>query len=227
MSRSAHTITIRMWSMSPFKSTIKEMLGANKTPGDIASNGLIGPHFIAELSSGDELRFDPSGKCLGHVQTGKVELHVTPKSADGWTMVRNLIRQLQDHETTPEDAGHMANKVVAQWEARGAFDEVEESAEIMATFKPPIVVRIPFRSEVAQVTLARRDLLHDVLVADHPTIVGASLLIAQTERGRELCKSIVLGGFATTMRNILVVHDNIGREPELGSAAAVNAPTIG
>lgn len=84
----------------------------------------------------------------------------------------------------------MADKIVAQWEARGAFDETSNSE---GAFVPPFVASFPNDTRAippldvatASAAIERAQLHHDMLVAPKPRWDGFSF-VPLTRLGYEL-----------------------------------------
>lgn len=87
--------------------------------------------------------------------------------------------------TSPEEAERMADKVVAQWDARGAFDDVATPL----TFVKPYAVMLPDDPHVTRSRLIKHSLQFDIAVAlTRPHDGDGVMLVAMTERGERLAR---------------------------------------
>ena len=96
------------------------------------------------------------------------------------TLASDLSRFVRGGQDFTRRTGRMADKVVARWEARRAFDDVATPL----TFVEPYAVMLPDDPHITRSRLIRHSLQFDIAVAlTRPMTATRSCLVALTGRG--------------------------------------------
>ena len=112
------------------------------------------------------------------------------------------MNEFEAQNQSPEASEAMADKVVAQWEARGAFDDVATPT----TFVKPYAVILLDDPHVTRSRVIKHLLQFDIAVAStRPHEPNGVMLVALTERGERLARK----AFETDLETMLTFASEI------------------
>lgn len=128
---------------------------------------------------------------------------------------RRIYLQAMGRDGNAENACKEADAVVAHWEARGAFDE-ELSAN--AGFVQPFGVVFPGDLSHMFRLITTYHLCDDIVVAAHKE-PASYMLVAWSERGKQLVSFAMANGIASMLDRVISEARNVAQAAALQSAA--------